>query len=153
MIVSGRVLLEPKEVTIGGRPYIYSKFPAVAGREIVSMYVASGIPKVGSYETNKEMMFKLMAYVAAYPCDPKTNAKVQNAEPILLSMESLIDNHVKGFEKLMEIEAGMLAYNCDFFLSGRASTFLEDIAQKVPAWITKILTLVSQASLPAAKQP
>jgi hypothetical protein len=129
-------LLETKSIFIDDREFILSKFPAVAGREIVVKYPLSGLPKIGEYKVNEETMLKLMSYVGINSA----------GTTIRLSTQALIDNHVGNWETLVKIEWAMLEYNCSFFQSGRASTFLEGIAQKVPQWISKILTGLSEQS-------
>lgn len=137
-------MIEPKEILINGKTFILSKFPAIAGREIVAKYPLSGMPKLGDYKVNEETMLKLMAYVAV-PIDP--------VKPLLLSSRALIDNHVDSWETLAQIEIAMLEYNCSFFQDGRISTFLDDIAQKLPTWITKMWTALSVQSSQTEKQP
>lgn len=141
-------LLEPKTTEFelpGGqkKSYVLSKFPAVQGREIICKYPLSGIPKLGDYAENEEIMLKLMAYVAVI--DAKGN-------PIKLVTRELINNHITSFETLMRVEAAMLEYNCSFFLNGRVSSFLSAIAQKLPQKISEILTdslaALSQQSKP-----
>lgn len=133
-------MIKPKEITIDGKVYILSKFTPVEGREIVSQYLVTAIPKIGDYKVNQEMMLKLMSYVAI-PRD--------NGTPLQLTKLELINNHVESWETLMKIEAAMMEYNCSFFQDGRVSTFLEDIAQKAQALISKMLMGSSeQSSLP-----
>ena len=45
--------LEPKQIEVNGHSFIISKFPAVDGREIVSKYTSSNIPKVGEYAASE----------------------------------------------------------------------------------------------------
>jgi hypothetical protein len=136
------MFLEPKEIEIDGKIFILSKFPAVAGREIVANYSLSSLPKVGDYEVNAQMMHKLMSYVG-----------IQNSsgQPLQLITTSLIDNHVGGWETLAKIEMAMMEYNCSFFQQGKISTFLDSVVEKLPSLITKILTGLSPQSLPAEK--
>jgi len=135
--------LEPKEIIIDDKTFIISKFPAIAGREIISNYPLSGLPKVGDYKVNESIMMKLMCFVGV----------MKNDVLIKLNSSALIDNQVGSWETLVKIEAAMLEYNCSFFRDGRASTFLKDAAQNIPAWITKILTGLSAQSSPMEKQP
>lgn len=142
-------LLEPKEITIKtqkgeDKTFIISKFPAVAGREIVAKYPLSAMPKLGEYQVNEETMLKLMAYVAV-PRD--------SGEPLQLTTRALVDNHVPDWETLAKIEVEMMGYNCSFFGDGRASNLFEGIAQKLPALITKILTDSLQQLSAKNKQP
>jgi hypothetical protein len=135
--------LEPKELILDDKIFIISKFPAIAGREIISNYPLSGLPKVGDYKVNEGIMLKLMCFVGV----------MKNDVLLKLNSSALIDNQVGSWETLVKIEAAMLEYNCSFFRDGRASTFLKDAAQNIPAWITKILTGLSAQSLQTEKQP
>lgn len=137
-------MIEPKEIEIDGKKFVISKFPAIAGREIVAKYIPSIMPKLGDYKVNEETMFKMMKYVGVI-LDNKP-------DPLMLTTQAVIDNHVKDWEMLAKIEIALVEYNCSFFLSGRISNFLEDTAQKIPAWIIKTLTLLSQLSSKAEKQ-
>jgi hypothetical protein len=123
-------LLEPKEVIIDDRAFVLSKFPAVAGREIVANYPTSALPKIGDYKINEAIMLKLMNFVGV----PKGDTILR------LSSQALIDNHVGGWEMLVKVEAAMLEYNCSFFQDGRISTFFQDAARNMPRWIIKTLT-------------
>lgn len=140
-------LIEPKEVTIetqsgSKKTYILSKFPAIQGREIISQYPVSAIPKIGDYATNQAVMLKLMCFVAV---------NIDGTELKLFTKE-LVDNHVPDWETLVKIEKGMMEYNCSFFGEGRNSNFSAVIAQKARPLITKILTdLLEQSSLKKAQ--
>ncbi len=139
------MLLESKIIEIDGKNFIISKFPAIAGREIITQYPISGMPKFGDYKVNEEIMLKLMSFVAVSV----------NGQELQLSTQALINNHVGNWETLAKIEMAMLEYNCSFFLDGRVSTFLNDMLQAIPQWITKILTPLleplSQAEKPLSK--
>lgn len=136
-------MIEPKEIEIDGRVYTISKFPAVAGREIVSRYTASGLPKIGDYKTNEETMLKLMGYVF-----------VMAGEKLLpLSTRALIDNHVASWETLAKIEIEVMEYNVSFFSVGKISNLLSDFAQKLPTLVSKILMDLSVQSSQTEKPP
>lgn len=137
-------MIDAKEIEIDGKKFVISKFPALAGREIIAKYLPSIMPKVGDYAVNEETLLKMMKYVGIVVDEKKA--------PLILSTQALIDNHVKDWEMLGKLEIALMEYNCSFFLSGRVSTFLEDIAQKVPAWIIKTLTLLSQQSSKVEKR-
>lgn len=139
-------MIDPIEKEIDGKVFIISKFPAVAGREIVSQYPLSALPGKagGDYKLNETIMLKLMSYVAV---------PVAGSNPIKLSNQTLIDNHVTSWETLAKIEMAMMEYNCSFFQDGRISGFLKDTAQNIPAWISKTLTALSVQSSQADKQP
>lgn len=124
-------MIDPKEVEIDGKVYVLTKFPAVAGREIVAKYPLSAIPKLGDYAVNEETMLKLMCYVGV----PR-----EGKEPLMLTTRALVDNHVPSWETLAKIEMAMLERSCSFFANGRGSTFFEAIAQKAQAFLTQTLT-------------
>lgn len=142
-------MIEPKEATIEtqrgeSRVYILSKFPAVQGREIIAKYPLSAVPKLGDYAVNEETMLKLMAFVAVPQGD---------RPPLQLTTRGLVDNHVPDWETLARIEVAMLEYNISFFANGKGSTFLEAIAQKAQAFLSRTLTdLSAQLSQPTKRR-
>ena len=122
-------MIEPKEIELDGKTYVISKFPAIAGREIITQYPMAGAPVIGNYKANEALMFKVLAFVAI---------KLEGRpDPMLLNSQVLIDNHVKSWETLMALEKEMMVYNCSFFQNGRASTFFGGIAQMALMWIIK----------------
>ena len=135
-------LLEPIERDIelpegGTKQFILSKFPAIAGREIITQYPTTAAPKIGSYALNEELMLKLMGYVAI---------PMPDGSRLRLNSRTLIDNHVPDFETLMKIEWAMMQYNCSFFQNGKMSGFLELLTDKALALITRTLTEFSGQS-------
>lgn len=124
------MLLQPKSIEINGKTFILSKFTATAGREIVSKYPLSMVPKLGDYAVNEATMLKLMSFVGV-DLDGRTQP---------LSNRALVDNHCVDWETLALIEKEMLEYNCSFLTSGLVSTFLQDLAQNIPQWISQMLT-------------
>lgn len=140
-------LLHAEDFTVetpdGPRTYILSKFPAIAGREIIAGYPLTGIPKIGEYKANEEIMLKLMNYVGVRVGDTV----------IRLGTRALVDNHVPDWETLARIEMAMMERNCSFFADGRASTFLAGIAQRGQALISKMLTDLSGQLSKAGKLP
>jgi hypothetical protein len=148
--MTGGPLLEPKDETITGpdgveRTFVFSKFPAVLGREIVAKYPVSTMPKIGDYEVSEATMLKLMSCVAARP-DP-------DKPPIRLSTRALVDNHTHDWETLARIEIGMMEYNCSFFGNGKSLDFFAKFAETVKVWISSTLTDLLAASSVAAKPP
>ena len=140
-------LLEPKEVTIktlngDDRSYVMSKFPAIAGREIVAGYPLTGIPKLGDYKANEEIMLKLMCYVAIQKGD----------NTLALTTRALVDNHVPDYETLVKLEMKMMEYNTSFFGKGEVLSFFGTIAQKALASISPTL-IPLLAQLSAAVKP
>lgn len=128
-------MLQPKEVSIktqdgSERVYVLSKFPAIAGREIIAKYPLSAMPKLGDYAVNEETMLKLMGYVAVNI----------DGKPLQLTTRALVDNHVPDFETLMRIEVAMMEYNVSFFGNGLASGSFEGLARKAISWIVRTLT-------------
>ena len=142
-------MLESKEVSIKtqagvDKKFILSKFPAIAGREIIAKYPLSGMPKLGDYQVNEETMLKLMCYVSA---------KTADGGQIALTTRELIDNHIPDWETLARIEIEMMGYNCSFFQQGKISSFLDTIKanaeQSILSTLTDLLGRLSQQT----KQP
>ena len=141
------MLLEPKEIEIetsdgSNRVYIISKFPAIAGREIICNYPVTAIPKIGEYKSNEDIMKKLMKYVAVRTGEAET----------ILQTDALINNHVPDWETLMKIEAAMINYNCSFFQNGKISSFFGMLSQKAEQLISSTLTDSLGQLLQTAKQ-
>lgn len=132
--------LNPKLVAIKGRDgdereYYLSHFPAIAGREIITQYPISAVPKLGEYKTNEALMLKIMGFVAARVVMPDGTERA-----IPLDSAALVNNHCGDFERLMRLEAAMIEYNVSFFQNGAASNFLTSIEARAGALITKTLT-------------
>lgn len=129
-------MLEPIDKAIPlpdgtSKSYVLTKFPAIAGREIVTQYPTTGIPKVGEYKQNEEIMLKLMAFVGV---------RQENGTVLMLTTRELVNNHCPDFETLMKLEWAMMEYNCSFFRNGVASGLLSNLSGKVQQLITKTLT-------------
>ncbi len=140
-------MINPKEITIFDqdekeRIYRISKFPADQGREIVSQYLPSLLPKLGNYEHNEKMMFKLMCFVEAK----------SGEHWVALTTRQLYNNHVPDWETSLKIEAAMMEYNCSFFKQGRSLDFLKSSVQKPLASISKTLMDLSERLLQMVKQ-
>lgn len=141
-------MLEPKELVLKDasgkeRTFILSKFPAIAGREIITKYPVSNVPKIGEYQQSEEVMLKLMAFVSVQLPDGQAQA---------LTTRGLVDNHTGDWETLAKLEWAMLEYNCSFFGKGLNSGSLESISQKAVTWITQTLMPLLEQSLPAEKR-
>lgn len=142
-------MLEPKEIQIENpdgsvSTFIISKFPAIAGREIISKYPVSNIPKLGDYAVSEEVMLKLMSYVAV----PR-----ETGEPLKLTTRALVDNHAGNWETLVKLEAAMLEHNCSFFANGKGSTFFEAITLKARQFLSQtLMDLSAQSSAKAKRQ-
>lgn len=124
-------MIDAKEIEIDGKVFIISKYPPTEGREIVSKYPVANLPKLGEYAVSHETMLKNVSYAAIKESDGTIRQ---------LKTKALIDNHVGSWETLVKLEWALLEYNISFFHDGRALNFLGGIAQKLPTWITKILT-------------
>ena len=141
-------LLKPKEISIelpdgGSKTFLIGKYPAIAGREIVSQYPMSGMPKLGDYGTNEDIMKKMMHFVG-----------VKAGEQVLtLRTDELINNHAGDWETLARLEKESITYNCSFFQNGKASTFLEGIIPQAKALITSTLMDLLEQYYPQGKQP
>ena len=146
-------MIEPLEIEIEvtlpdgtktEKAYTISKFPAVAGREIIAQYPVSGLPKLGDYDTNEKIMFKILSYVAI---------TLPNGNSLPLNSKALIDNHVPDWEALARLEMKMMEYNVSFFRDGRVSGFLDDLLEKLPDAISSMLTRLLELSQQKAQPP
>lgn len=142
-LVERKDLIEPKEIDVRGKTYTISKFPAVAGRMIISRYPTANMPTMSSDEETIEALLKLMAYVAV---------ELENGNMVRLSTETLINNHVPDWESLRMLEAFMLEYNCSFFPDGSISAILDALRTGDIAKVTEILTPLLDKLSPVAKQ-
>lgn len=138
-------MLKTKEVILNNRVYVLSKFPAMDGREIMTQYPLTAIPKIGEYKSNEELAMKMMRFVAI--------KLPQNGQLVYLSSRDLINNHVEDWEDQLKLEYMMVEYNFTFLQNGKISSFLDSIAEKLPAWALKISTQLSQQLSPTEKQP
>lgn len=142
-------MIEPVERTFdlaggGQKTFTLHKFDALAGREIITQYPISGLPKIGEYKVNEDIVVKLMAFVGV----------TTDAGPLLmLSSRDLIKNHVPEWETLAKIEWAMIEYNCSFFADGSVSSFLDDLLQKLPQLLSSMLTDLLEQSSEKSKLP
>lgn len=127
-------MIEPKEIEIKGVKFIISKLPATVGREIISKYPISMIPKIGDYKVSEETMIKMMSYVQRIK---------EDGNPIALGNKALIDNHVPDWEVLAQLEFAMIEYNCSFFGNGKGLASLEKFISLAEPKITEMLTNLS----------
>lgn len=122
--------LSPTSVTINGKEYTLTKFPATVGREIILQYPTSALPKVGEYKTNHALMLRIMSYVGV---------TIGDGETLMLSTEALVNNHVPDGEALIKLEWAMIQHNYSFFKDGRASDFLGMLLERVSESTSKTL--------------
>lgn len=137
------ILREPKTIEIYGKSFVLNKVPFTAAREIFTQYVPSALPR-SEYKRNEELMKKLMSYVAV-PHETMGN--------LFLTTQELIDSHITSLQMGLKLEYAMIHYNVDFLADGSLSTFFDGIAEKLPQWITKILTLLAPSLSQKEKQP
>ncbi|AWR57994.1 hypothetical protein CLH65_00995 [Proteus mirabilis] len=141
------MLIKPKEITVidsdrQQHTFIISRLPATIGREILAKYPLSNAPKIGDYEVSKEVMLKMMAYVAVE----------KEGQEIYLKTSTLIDNHVPDGEALIRLELEMLKYNTSFFGNGGSQNFLQYLLGKLSGSLPSIIKTL-MASLPSSSQP
>jgi len=142
-------MLQPKEITLTAqdgteRTYVLSKFPAIAGREIVTQYPITAMPKIGDYKTNENLMLKVLAFVGV----PR-----EGAEPLRLETRALVENHVPDWELLARLEWAMMEYNVSFFSKGLSSISWDALGAKLRPLISQMLTASSAPSSDPVKQP
>lgn len=140
-------MLEPKTIQVKTqagveKTFIISKFPAIAGREIICKYPMSGLPKIGDYAVNEETMLKLISYVSVQT----------EGGDVRLQTRELVDNHIPDWETLSKIEIEMMSYNCSFFQNGMISDFFDNIKAKAQQLTSKTLTDSLGQLLQTAKQ-
>lgn len=137
-------LIKPQDVTVTDldgeeRTFIISRLPATVGREILAKYPVANAPKLGDYGVSSEAMRLMMKYVAI----PR-----EMGDPLCLTTQALIDNHVPDGQTLIKLEFEMLRYNCDFFGLGSNQDLAGSLIRKYLPLITS--TLIS--SLPPSLQ-
>lgn len=117
-------MLEPVgEIELGGKTYKLGTFTAIKGREILTQYPTTAMPKIGDYKTNEALMLDVLAHVGV--------VIEGRDEPQMLNTAALINNHVKGAENLMRLEWAMMQHNFASLKNGKASGFLEALARRV----------------------
>lgn len=142
-------LLDPKDLelrTASGavKTFVLTKFPAIAGREILAKYPVANLPKLGDYDVSKDIMLKAMAYVGV---------RIEGRdEPQMLTTAALIDNHVEDTLTLARLEIAVLDHSFGFFGQGETSLSFDNIIAKLRPLISQMLTGLSEQSSPADEQ-
>ncbi len=126
------------------KTFILSNFDAISGREIITQYPLTGMPKLGDYASNEKLMRRLMCFVAVVTNDGRE---------LRLTTEALVLNHVDDTEMLMAIEMKMMEKNFSFFRDGRFLLSLDGIVQMFGKKILEILTQSSESLSQQEKQP
>ena len=129
-------LIQPKLIELENadgisKTFVISKLPYSVGREVLSQFVPTGMPKVGDYPANHELMLKMMKFISVI----KEDGNEQR-----LTTPALVDNHVDDFKQGVLLERAMLEYNLGFFGQGNLSTFLEELKAMLPKLISEMLT-------------
>ena len=121
-------LTDPDGVT---RTYILSNFDCVEGRRIFSQYPMSALPKVGDYEVNEQLMYRIMKHVAVLTNDGRW---------LRLETEALVKNHIPTTEMLGLIEIEIMKKNFSFFRDGRIFSLFDNLVQLFTKSLLKTLT-------------
>lgn len=103
---------DSKGNVIESKDFYISKFPAVLGREIMMRYATSMADINDNYQTNEEVLRKMMKFV---------RVEMPDGRRIALDSETLINNHIPSGEMLQAVENAILAYNFSFFRDGEPS--------------------------------
>lgn len=138
-------LLEPKEVEVDGKTFILSKFPAFDGYEIMIRYIPVHLSNInGDFEKIKEMVLKVMKYVAV---------KLPDGRLVRLETSDLVNNHCADGEHIMNLTAMMMDYNMVFFREGKGLTFFQKLEHLAEEKVTAILTAFADNLLRNDKRP
>jgi hypothetical protein len=138
------MLREPKEIEIDGKTFVISKFPSLAGYEIVTQLTLTAIPKLAEFKEHRAMFIKMLAY---------TGVKVAGIEaPLMLTTEALIDNHTNDWEMMGKLAYSVYEYNVSFLERGSLSNFLQNALENLPDFAAKMYQKWSQQSSPKKKR-
>ena len=145
MITAATPLLKPKQITLvdgdgDSRVYHIGRMDCMTGLEIVSRFITSGLPKLGEWDTTKDMIYKSMQYVAIELPDGK-GVRLER-----LLTPTLVTNHIPSWEMLITVFKEVMEHNSYFFSSGKASSLLEVAVQKFLQSLTEIFTRLQQSS-------
>lgn len=103
---------DSKGNVIESKDFYISKFPAVLGREIMMRYSVSMANINENYESNAEILRKIMKFA---------RVEMPDGRRIALDSETLINNHVPSGEMLSALEQAILEHNFSFFRDGEPS--------------------------------
>ena len=140
-------MLEPKEIIIhnmNGEPktFVISKMPYFAARQVITQFIPTGTPKIGSYKDNEELAALIMKHVAVV---------TPEGTKLLLETRAMVENHVDLKQGLL-IEKEMLEYNGGFLGGENLAIFLNALVVKAQELISKTLTPLREQSSAKAKQ-
>lgn len=138
-------LIKPLDITIKDldgieRNYRISRFPTVAGLEIIAR-VPSNVATLSKQLPHlRELVLQMCKYVAVdVPTDDG------GTHEIILSTQALIDNHVPDSQSLLRILFELMRHNTPFF--GRADqSILDYLADRLAALYPKLIPMLTQLS-------
>lgn len=141
-------LLNPKEFKFKDRKgtertYLLGEIPAIPSQMIVLEYPLTALPKLGDIERHKEVTLKLLSYVAI----PRGEGK----EPLQLTNEDLVNNHIPDLRTSMAVQRAIAAYNWDFFLPDDLSDFWGRLKTMLVLWSQETSMDSLQPSSPLEK--
>ena len=102
-------MLEPKEIEVGGKTYIVYKFPAMQGVLLAGRVPVVMDPMFLDEAEKKRLWSDLFKFVAV---------PVPSGNPIVLSTETLIDNHVGSWKNMHAIFKELMEHNEGFLAAG-----------------------------------
>lgn len=142
--INAHGLIKPKPFTtndMDGEPItvIISRMPASVGREVLTQYPLTALPKIGDYVRNEELAYKLISYCMVD----------SNGTPIRLTSKALADNHLRDAETQLRVEIAMMEYNSTFLRSGKASSFFDECLAML---LEKISGMSIRSSQPSSEQ-
>lgn len=129
-------MLEEKTITLKNRKgeekkFVLTEIPYYSGgREILTQFLPTAMPKVGDYQLNEALSKKLFTHISV----------VVGEHKIPLTTDELVHNHVTDTLMGLALEKEMLEHNFGFFDPGKISAFLKTLGQKAVASILPILT-------------
>lgn len=146
-------LIKPKTITVkdgdgNDCTLTISKFPAMQGLKINALYptnmvMSSLFPKFTDWKISEELILEIFSFIAV---------DIGGRSQPLVTM-ALINNHVGDWEAMARVIWAIMEYNNSFFRNGTISDFFADIALKIQAKISEILTQSSAPSSQPIKQP
>ena len=142
-------LIKPRDITIADldgveRHYRISRFPAIAGLEIIAK-VPSNIATLSKQLPHlKELVSQMCKYVAI---DAPTEDG--GTHEITLSTQALIDNHVPDGETLLRLLFELMRYNTSFFGSADQS-ILDYLVGRLAASLPKIIQTLTPLLQPSS---
>ena len=136
------MLLNPTPLEVEGkdgvkRNYLLGDVPYLPdGREIASQFITTAVPKIGDYKLNEALSRKMFKYIAAV---------VDGSDPIILTTDALINNHVPDFITGIKLEEAMLERCLGFSVAGKLREYQGTWKNKGAGFLIKTLSQLSGA--------